>query len=78
MSLEDQGYLLSAMEEGEIPWARFGRGMKLPASDTFVLAANPVGNYGKLKDAVRIYNNEYPLIGQVRDRVDFFFIKSFL
>ena len=48
MSPEDQGYLLSAMEDGEIPYARFARDTKLAASDTFILAANPVGNYGSV------------------------------
>jgi MoxR-like ATPase len=74
MKEDDQGYLLSSMEKGEIPYGRYGYNIKIRASDTFILTSNPSGSSGRFKDALKIYDHEYPLIGQIRDRVDFFFI----
>jgi DNA replicative helicase MCM subunit Mcm2 (Cdc46/Mcm family)/DNA-binding CsgD family transcriptional regulator len=77
MSPQDQGYILSAMQQGVIYFARYGFNTPLPASTTFILSCNPAGNSGKLKERqekIKIYGYEYPIIGPLRDRIDFFFI----
>jgi DNA replicative helicase MCM subunit Mcm2 (Cdc46/Mcm family) len=75
MSPQDQGLILTAMQQGMVYYGRYGFNTPLPASTTFWLTCNPAGNSGQLKEKekLKIHDYEYPIIGPLRDRIDFFF-----
>jgi DNA replicative helicase MCM subunit Mcm2 (Cdc46/Mcm family)/predicted transcriptional regulator len=77
MSPQDQGLILTSMQQGVIYFGRYAFNPPLQASTTFVLTCNPAGNSGKLNaiyEKVKVFDHEYPIIGPLRDRIDFFFV----
>jgi DNA replicative helicase MCM subunit Mcm2 (Cdc46/Mcm family) len=74
MPLEDQGRLLSALQEGTISFGRYGLTRPLEASASFVLTANPNSISGKFRDGVKIDSNEFPFLGPFKDRIDLTFV----
>jgi MoxR-like ATPase len=74
MSYEDQGFLLTALQHGEIYFGRYGFNRTLQASATFILSANPTSSSGDWRDKERINLNEIPLLGPLRDRIDLIFV----
>jgi len=74
MQFEDQGHLLSALQEGKIPFAKHGFSTTLDGSATFIMSANPNTNDGKWRHEGKIERNEIPLLGPFLDRNDLIFI----
>lgn len=74
MQFEDQGHLLSALQEGKIPFAKHGFSTTLDGSATFIMSANPNTNDGRWRHEGKIERNEIPLLGPFLDRNDLIFI----
>jgi MCM P-loop domain len=74
MPKEEQGRILSAMQEGTIQFGRYGLTRPLEASASFVLTANPDSTLGKFRDEEKIDPTEFPFLGPFRDRIDLILI----
>jgi DNA replicative helicase MCM subunit Mcm2 (Cdc46/Mcm family) len=71
MPKEEQARLLSAMgPDGTIYFGRFGINRELPATEGFILTANPDSISGKFRYPDKIDPNEFPFLGPFRDRID--------
>jgi DNA replicative helicase MCM subunit Mcm2 (Cdc46/Mcm family) len=73
MDYEDQAGFLDAMQEGKIPFGKYGFNTTLNGSATFVMSANPTNN-SSWRDAERIDLNEIPLLMPLLDRFDLIFV----
>ncbi len=73
MEHEDQGHLLSALQEGKIPFAKHGFNTVLDGSATFIMSANPTHD-GTWRHKDKIERNEIPMLGPLLDRNDLIFI----
>ncbi|MDP9289511.1 MAG: AAA family ATPase, partial [Thermoproteota archaeon] len=73
MNYEDQAGFLDAMQEGKIPFGKYGFNTTLNGSATFVMSANPTNN-SSWRDAEKINLNEIPVIMPLLDRFDLFFV----
>jgi DNA replicative helicase MCM subunit Mcm2 (Cdc46/Mcm family) len=67
------GPIPDAIQEGKIPFGKYGFNMTLDGSATFIMSANPTNN-SSWRNAEKINLNEVPLISPLRDRFDLFFV----
>jgi predicted transcriptional regulator len=74
MPLGEQGYLYSSMQQGVIRFIRHGYDAPLKASTTYFLSTNPSNTSGKMKHSIKVDDNEYPLTGAIKDRIDLFYV----
>lgn len=72
MTFEDQPYLLSAIQEGLIPFGKHGFTRDLDGSATFILSANPSGSSGHWGKHDK--TSQIPVLGVLLDRIDLVFI----
>jgi replicative DNA helicase Mcm len=73
MDYEDQAGFLDAMQEGKIPFGKYGFNMTLDGSATFIMSANPTNN-SSWRNTEKVDLNEVPLISPLRDRFDLLFV----
>src|SRR5947199_183461 len=73
MTYEDQAGLLDAMQEGKIPFSKYGFTTTLNGSATFIMSANPTNN-SFWRNAEKIDFNEIPVIMPLLDRFDLIFV----
>ncbi len=73
MNYDDQAGFLDAMQEGKIPFGKYGFNITLDGSATFIMSANPTNN-SSWRNAEKIDLNEVPLISPLRDRFDLLFV----
>ncbi len=73
MNYDDQAGFLDAMQEGKIPFGKYGFNITLDGSATFIMSANPTNN-SSWRNAEKIDLNELPLISPLRDRFDLLFV----
>jgi replicative DNA helicase Mcm len=78
ISIEDQGFLLDVMEEGEFTINKHGINAKIKSPTVIIASANPIGSTwssnSKNYDNEKINMNDIPLLQPVRDRFDLKFI----
>jgi len=68
MDLEDQGFLLDAMEEGRFTIDKYAIHHEVKSPTTIIATANPTGT--KWNDPSKISNGEIPVLSTLLDRVD--------
>jgi replicative DNA helicase Mcm len=73
MAYEDQGAFLDAMQEGKIPFSKYGFNMTLNGSATFIMSANPTHD-STWRHTEKIDLSEIPVIMPLLDRIDLIFI----
>jgi replicative DNA helicase Mcm len=78
INVEDQGFLLDVMEEGEFTINKYGINAKIKSPTVIIASANPVGSTwspnAKNYDNEKINMNDIPLLQPVKDRFDLKFI----
>jgi replicative DNA helicase Mcm len=77
ISVEDQGFLLDVMEEGEFTINKYGINSKIKSPTVIIASANPAGStWTNAKDDnnEKINMNEIPLLQPIKDRFDLKFI----
>lgn len=74
ISYEDQKYFLNAVEEGLIPFGKWGLSKNLDGSATFIFSANPSGSSGTWGEYQTDKRTQIPVYGPLLDRIDLVFI----
>jgi DNA replicative helicase MCM subunit Mcm2 (Cdc46/Mcm family) len=74
MRPEDQEQLLHALQEGKMPFVKYGFDLTLDGRATFIMSSNPKNPSGDWNDKDKISPNEIPLLGPLRDRVCLIFV----
>lgn len=69
---EDQNQFLSLMEKGYFNFNKLGIRQRIDARTSFILTSNPMG--GDWQNPDKISKGDVPLIAQVIDRLDLFFV----
>jgi replicative DNA helicase Mcm len=78
INVEDQGFLLDVMEEGEFTINKYAINAKIKSPTVIIASSNPVGSTwssdSKNHDNEKINMNDIPLLQPVKDRFDLKFI----
>ena len=74
MRPEDQGKLLHALQEGMMPFVKYGFDLMLDGRATFIMASNTKNPSGDFNDANKVSSDEIPIISQVMDRTGLVFV----
>jgi len=69
---EDQGHLLSILEEGKFSINKYGINATIKSPTTIIASANPIST--EWKDDDKINNYEIPILGPLKDRFDLIFV----